>query len=166
MGIFMSQFTIIHANTHEDIASIRKLFTAYADWLVGELNIDLGYQDFSKELASLPAKYALPNGILLIAKNYLQDAIGCIALKSLVDKEICEVKRLYLSPQARGIGLGKSLISEVLSYAKSQNYEKAFLDTQPSMKSAIHLYKSFGFKEIPAYYDTPIKETIFLGLDL
>ncbi len=145
----------------EQIEEIRKLFREYENWL----DIDLCFQDFEKELASLPGKYAKPDGrLFLIYKKNL--SAGCIALRK-IDAETCEMKRLYVREQFRGLSLGKMLIEKLFKEAQVIGYEKMRLDTLPDkMPSAVKLYKSYGFCEIPPYYDNPHRQTLFMELDL
>jgi len=152
---------IIQAKTPEQIEEIRKLFREYENWL----DIDLCFQDFEKELANLPGKYAKPDGrLFLIYKENL--SAGCIALRK-IDAETCEMKRLYMREQFRGLSLGKMLIEKLFKEAQVIGYEKMRLDTLPDkMPSAVKLYKSYGFCEIPSYYDNPHRETLFMELDL
>ncbi len=152
---------IAQAETPEQIEEIRKLFREYENWL----DIDLCFQDFEKELASLPGKYAKPDGrLFLIYKKNL--SAGCIALRK-IDAETCEMKRLYVREQFRGLSLGKMLIEKLFKEAQVIGYEKMRLDTLPDkMPSAVKLYKSYGFCEIPPYYDNPHRQTLFMELDL
>src|SRR4030095_6967686 len=141
---------IYKAISNNDIAEIKKLFTEYAE----SLNFDLCFQGFDEEISTLPGKYTPPTGILYIAKvdnNYA----GCIALRKLEDV-ICEMKRLYVRPKFRHLGLGRNLCDKLIEIAKSMGYEKMRLDTIGyAMQSAIKLYKSYGFYEIPPYYNNP-----------
>ncbi|KAL3486812.1 acyl-CoA N-acyltransferase [Aspergillus germanicus] len=167
-----TKFHIIPAETAEHLATARNLFAAYVEWL----NIDLSYQSFQSELDSLPGKYAPPHGELLLAYRPDNTPLGCVALRPLFDqhsqpqdglgKGYCEMKRLYVSPKARGMGLGKALVTAIVQRAKELGYGEIRLDTLPFMLGAIQLYKRIGFVEIDRYYDTPLEDTIFLALDL
>ena len=152
---------IVHAETPEQIEEIRKLFREYENWL----DIDLCFQDFERELANLPGKYAKPDGRLLLISVKNQSA-GCVALRKIAEG-FCEMKRLYLREEFRGSGLGKILIKKLIEEAQIIGYEKMRLDTlTDKMPQAVKLYKSHGFCEIPPYYDNPHRETLFLELDL
>ena len=153
-----SAFTISRAESAADLAAAAALFQAYAR----SLPIDLAYQDFSAELASLPGKYAPPHGALFLARSENGGALGCVALRPLAD-DCCEMKRLYLVPAGRGLGLGKALVELIVGEAARLGYAEMRLDTLPTMTGALALYASFGFKPIPAYYDTPIAGTVFLA---
>jgi ribosomal protein S18 acetylase RimI-like enzyme len=151
---------IHHASTPADIVQVRKLFQEYA----AALAIDLCFQGFAEELAQLPGLYALPRGRLLLA--CVDDkATGCVALRPINDS-LCEMKRLYVRPAFRGQGLGKQLAERVIAEAKHVDYSTMRLDTLPQMIAATRLYESLGFVRRDGYYDTPLKDTIFMDLAL
>ncbi|KAL5365521.1 putative GNAT family acetyltransferase [Aspergillus floccosus] len=170
------RFTIIPATTPTHISTARTLFTSYADWLA----LDLTFQNFSSELASLPGPYTAPHGALLLAYSTTDPVqpLGCVAVRPLPNhpadaprphggkKKTCEMKRLYVLPKARGMGLGSALVQAVVRCAKDMGYSEMRLDTLPRMQGAIALYRRAGFGEIEAYYETPLEGTVFLGLDL
>ncbi|HEU5133568.1 MAG TPA: GNAT family N-acetyltransferase [Steroidobacteraceae bacterium] len=143
-----------------DIASIGVLFREYA----AAIGIDLEYQGFSAELASLPGKYAPPTGELFIATD-AGVAAGCVALRALT-RTVTEMKRLYVRPSARGTGLGKRLVESAIASARRGGYEELRLDTLATMAPAQALYRSLGFVEIPAYGDAHVPGTVFYGLNL
>lgn len=144
-----------------DIPTIREMFQEYAAWV----EVSLCFQGFEKELAELPGDYTPPNGRLLIARIDNQIA-GCVALRSLGD-DICEMKRLYVRPAFRHLGLGRKLTDSVINEARSIGYLKMRLDTLPGkMDRAIAMYRSLGFREIPRYYDNPHDEAMFMELTL
>ena len=140
--------------------TVRTLFREYAD----EIEVDLCFQDFDRELAELPGKYAPPTGRLILAFEASEPA-GCIALRAMGDG-ICEMKRLYVRPQFRRQRLGRRLAEAILAAAREENYELMRLDTLQSMHDAIALYESLGFQRISAYYDNPIPDVVFLELAL
>lgn len=150
---------IIPVGSSADLDAVKRLFTAYAS----ALGIDLSYQGFEAELAGLPGKYAAPSGALLMARDTDGEPLGCVALRPLDDAGCCEMKRLYVSPQARGLGLGKALINAVIAEATRIGYREMRLDTLPTMGEAISLYRKAGFLPIDPYYETPVAGTIFMG---
>ena len=158
----IAQFAIHPAKDTTDLADAARLFRAYA----ASLPIDLAYQGFEAELAALPGKYAPPAGALLIADDRNGTAIGCVALRPIDGDGVCEMKRLYVAPESRGMGLGDALITRIVAAARTAGYAEMWLDTLPTMHAALGLYARAGFREIPAYYPTPIAGTVFLGLTL
>ena len=144
----------------EEVPLVRQLFREYAD----ALGIDLCFQDFETELASLPGKYAPPQGRLILA-CVDGKAAGCVALRP-IDDETCEMKRLYIKPQFRRHHLGRHLAERICSEAREAGYCKICLDTLPSMSSAMHLYAKLGFQPVEPYVFNPIEGAIFLGLNL
>ena len=154
-------FHIKPVRTPEDLEATIALFYAYAEFL----GVDLTYQKFADEMAAMPGKYAPPKGELLLARGQDGVALGCVGLRPL-ETGICEMKRLYVAPQARGLKLGRALADAVLAEARRIGYAEMRLDTLPKLKAAIALYENMGFVQIPAYYDTPIAGTLFFRLKL
>ncbi len=147
---------IVQARSEREIAQVRELFTEYA----AALDVDLCFQDFERELAELPGRYAPPDGALLLAREGDQ-AAGCIALRKIGDG-IGEMKRLYLRPALRGKGLGRDLTLAIIEEARKIGYHHLRLDTLPTMKEARALYHSLGFKEIAPYTYNPTEGTMYL----
>ncbi|MBS0320662.1 MAG: GNAT family N-acetyltransferase [Proteobacteria bacterium] len=148
------------ATTAADIAVAAQLFRGYAD----SLPIDLGFQGFDAELASLPGKYAPPAGRLYVAWRSGKP-LGCIALRPLAGSaDRGEIKRLYVLAAARGLGLGRRLAQQVIADAAAIGYRALVLDTLGTMTAALALYRSLGFRDIPAYYDNPVPGTVYLEL--
>jgi putative acetyltransferase len=152
--------TLTPATTPEDLWHARLLFEEYA----ASLGFDLGFQGFGEELAGLPGDYAPPSGRLLLASVDGQVA-GCVALRGLEDG-ICEMKRLYVRPGFQGLRIGRTLVEAVIAEARGIGYARMRLDTVPSMERARALYRSLGFREIPAYRYNPVPGTEYLELEL
>ena len=152
-------FTITSAERTVDFKDAAALFRAYA----ASLRIDLAYQGFEAELAALPGKYGPPSGVLLLARGENGAPLGCVALRALDPEGCCEMKRLYVAPAARGLGMGQALVDAVVSQAARIGYNEMLLDTLPTMAGALALYRKAGFNLINAYYDTPIAGTVFLA---
>jgi putative acetyltransferase len=152
---------LTEAKSPAQIAKIRELFLEYAE----SLGFSLCFQGFDKELANLPGDYAAPEGLLLLAK-YQEEVAGCVALHKL-DKEICEMKRLYLRPRFRGKGVGRALAQTVIAEAQRIGYRRMRLDTvEPVMKDAVGLYRQLGFKDIAPYRTNPIVGAMYMELEL
>ena len=141
---------------------IRRLFRDYAH----ALGVDLSFQNFGAELDGLPGKYAPPGGQILIARDEAGRAVGCVAMRPLAEPATCEMKRLYVRPEARGCDLGRRLAAAIITCAKDAGYARLRLDTLGSMTAARALYASLGFQATDAYYDSPIPGTLYLALDL
>ena len=155
----MPQFRLAKVRRPEDIAEAALLFREYADWL----GIDLSFQGFEAELASLPGKYAPPAGELMLAYAPAGDVLGCVAMRTLEGTTVCGMKRLYVRPAARGLGIGAALVEAIIGCAEELGYAEMKLDTLAGMQQAFALYKRFGFLEIPAYYHNPVPGTVYLG---
>lgn len=154
---------IIQAKTQYQLDEVRRLFREYEAYL----KVDLCFQQFESELANLPGKYAPPAGILLLAMDG-QKAVGCGALRRLGSKQdgTCEMKRLYVCPQARGMGVGRQVAMRLIQEGVRLGYFNMILDTLERLEPAIHLYESLGFVRTEAYYDNPLADAVFLKLDL
>jgi len=151
-------FAIQHVQNAADLADVIRLFRAYAE----SLPVDLAYQGFEAEMAAMPGKYAPPKGVLLIARNAEGRAVACAALRPIEPDGVCEMKRLYVTAEGRGLGLGKRLVERLFDEARRIGYREMRLDTLPSMREAIALYGRFGFVPMEAYYDTPVVGTLFM----
>ncbi len=148
------------ANGEKGVAVARELIREYG----ASLGIDLGFQGFEAELKGLPGDYAPPGGVLLLAFEG-EECAGCVAVRRLADG-ICEMKRLYVRPRWRGLGIGRRLIGAALAEARRAGYRAIRLDTLASMTAARAIYEALGFRAIPPYYQSPISGTAFLELDL
>jgi ribosomal protein S18 acetylase RimI-like enzyme len=143
------------------MANLRALFLEYQDWL----QVDLCFQDFEAELASLPGAYAPPKGGLWLA--YVDGALaGCIGFRPHKGGSACEMKRLWLRPACRGLGLGRRLAEICIGAARAAGHGTICLDTLSFMDAARALYADLGFHEIPAYYNNPLDDVRYLELDL
>ncbi|MCM1091041.1 MAG: GNAT family N-acetyltransferase [Butyrivibrio sp.] len=146
---------------------VRELFAEYTDMLAegdSQFREYLAIQKYDEELEHLEVKYAPPHGRLYLVSCDGQTA-GCIALRR-IDAQSCEMKRLYVRPAFRGQRIGELLIQRVIDDARAIGYSHMLLDTLPFLQSALHLYRRFGFYEIPSYNDSPMETSIYMKLDL
>ncbi|RYG07678.1 MAG: GNAT family N-acetyltransferase [Burkholderiales bacterium] len=146
------------------MGAVRQIFQEYANGL----GVDLDFQSFDEELASLPGEYAEPRGALMLALVDGEVA-GCCALRPLdaVDyPNAAEMKRLYVRSAHRGLGLGRQLAEAALDAARRGGYASVLLDTLDDMEAARALYEELGFAEIPPYYHNPIAGAHYLKADL
>lgn len=146
--------------TTEEWAAARRLVDEYAR----SLGIDLSFQDFDREMASLPEEYGPPGGGFLLAE---QDGmfVGCGGFRRLT-AATCEMKRLYVAPNGRGLGIGRALALRLIDDARSRGYTAIRLDTLPAMSAARRMYAALGFKEIAPYRYNPVEGTMFMELAL
>ena len=169
---------VIRPATTPDMPAIREMLREYVDWI----GLDLAFQEIDAELAGLPGEYAPPVGALLVATDGKQ-LVAMIGLRPLYERtcpadlsavaqaakveapsaKVCEMKRLFVRPAARGQGLAKLLVGRVLDEARRLGYTEIRLDTLPMMGDAQALYAAMGFADIEAYYDTPIAGTRFMA---
>lgn len=153
--------TLTQAESPPQIAQARELFLEYAQ----SLGFSLCFQNFDKELAELPGDYAPPEGRLLLAECEGQLA-ACVALHNL-EPGTCEMKRLYLRPEFRGQGVGRTLAERIIADARQIGYHRMRLDTVgPVMRDAVAMYRKLGFKEIAPYCPNPIAGALYMELEL
>ena len=164
------QLQILQATTPAHMQVARALFNEYA----ASLNFNLCFQNFEKELASLPGDYAPPEGRLLLA-FWQRVPVGCGALHKFLpdkaahenDRTVCEMKRLYVKPGHRGHRIGLALAERLIREARETGYRRMLLDTIPeSMATAVKMYRRLGFREIVSYRQNPVPGAIFMELDL
>ena len=173
--------TLVIADAGADMRAVRAIFQEYAR----SLDVDLCFQNFEAELAELPGDYAAPRGALVLALAEAEDTApadarwphadglmhlaGCCALRPLdtVDHvNAAEMKRLYVRPAFRGLGLGRQLVEATLDTARHAGYSCVLLDTLDDMESARALYEDLGFVEVPPYYHNPVAGSHYLKVDL
>lgn len=156
LGIIISQ-----AISASQVSQIRDLFLEYGE----SLGFSLCFQSFDKELAELPGDYTPPGGRLFLATEG-EMAAGCIALHR-IEKDVCEMKRLYVRPAFRGKRLGFNLVETAINSSREIGYTRMRLDTvEPIMKEAVAMYRRFGFREIAPYRVNPIAGALYMELDL
>lgn len=151
---------IIHAQTEDHYQQARKLFQQYAE----ALGVDLEFQGFRQELATLPGEYTPPDGCILLAESAVE-IVGCVALRPL-ENLICEMKRLYVIPGHRNRKIGRALVEAIIEQARTCGYERMRLDTLESMKAAQTLYLSLGFRPIKPYCYNPLHNPSYFELEM
>ena len=154
------QFVLEEGN---ELNQVRELFREYQQAL-GE---DLCFQSFEAELENPLKKYDLNTGAIILAYHE-NEVCGCIALQTLADKEegVCEMKRLYVRPAFRKLGIGRLLVDKILDVAREKGYKKMKLDTLKRLGAAIELYKTYGFTTTQPYYTNPLGDVVFMEKDL
>jgi putative acetyltransferase len=155
---------LVVARTATQIEGARAIFRDYA----ASLPVSLDFQHFDAELDGLPGAYAEPAGLLLLAM--VDGAVaGCVAMRALPDvdePDACEMKRLFVRPPYRGLGLGRILVQALVAHAREAGHSAMYLDTLDDMEVARELYASIGFVEVPPFYFNPLPGAHYLRIDL
>ncbi len=157
-------FDIVLCDNVADMSPVQEIFREYAQ----ALGVNLCFQNFELEVASLPGDYKAPRGALLTA-FFSKQLAGCCALRPLDTVDYagaCEMKRLFVRPAFRGLGLGRQLVEATLDCARRKGYDTILLDTLSDMEAARALYEDLGFKEVPPYYHNPIPGAHYLKAQL
>jgi len=144
----------------EDRATVEQIFREY----IASPSVSLEFQDYERELAALPGSYAPPEGALLLAWQSGR-AIGCVAMRP-IDEAICEMKRLYVRPDGRGMGVGRHLADAIIAIAREAGYAEMRLDVLPEFERARDVYHALGFRPAEPVAYNPVPGTSFLGLTL
>ena len=147
---------MLHIHPAIEVALVRELFLEYAK----SIGVDLGFQDFQREVATLPGDY----DPILVA-HWNSEPAGCVAMHP-IEQGLCEMKRLFVRPAYRGHAIGRALAERIIAEARSRGFDRMRLDTLPTMLEAIPLYRSLGFVEIAPYRYNPIAGSKFMELDL
>ena len=153
-------FEVVRAVFPDDLRDVLGLYHEYIE----STSVDLSFQGNDLEFSQLSEKYSSEESKIFLLKKDGK-AVGCAAFRRL-DASVCEMKRVYIQPSARGHQLGKLLVGRVLQEAVISGYSKICLDVLPEFKTALKLYRSYGFAEHPPVTNNPVPGTRFLGLDL
>ena len=145
---------IVDGTAYSD--EVKKLIKEYYH----RLGRDLSFQNIEAELDDPAVRYSPPQGELLVALEN-DEVLGMVAYHRLTSKR-CEMKRLYLTPNARGRHLGERLVETIIDHAKASGYEEMVLDTIKPLKAAVSLYRKLGFEECEAYYDNPMEDVVYM----
>ena len=149
----------------DEMAVVRALCLEYAE--IFDFSLD-EFQDFSAELERLPGEYSPPEGCLLLAELRMQgefQVVGMIALR-LLEEGVCEMKRMYLQPVARGSGLARMLVQALLDEAAQRGYRLMRLDTLKRLEAANRLYHSMGFRDTTAYRHNPLQDAVYMEREI
>ncbi|MBC7834155.1 MAG: GNAT family N-acetyltransferase, partial [Phycisphaerales bacterium] len=164
---------IVEAHREPELATAKALFREYSVAIADVAACSLQYQRFEEELATLPGKYASPEGAIYMARETDPDgrsgeALGCVALRPLphLGERVCELKRMYVVSAGRGRGIGRLLAERVIEHARRAGYRVMKLDTSTTMTAAIGLYRSLGFEPCAAYNEDPAADTLWFELEL
>ncbi len=152
--------TIREARFPADREAVLNIFREY----VASSKTSLAYQEYEQEFANLPGAYARPSGCILLVENGAA-IVGCGAFRR-VNGETCEMKRVYLHPSIRGLGLGRKLVERLIIEARRAGFGRICLDVIPEFKTARQLYEELGFTEAAAISYNPVPGTQFLALNL
>ena len=155
----MKNIKIISGN--ENLAEIEKLFEEYKT----ELNVDISFQPEDITAEEISKIYSEPKGKIYLAIVDNEPA-GCIAFHQMENKNNCEIKRLFVRKNFRGLSIGKILIKNVIEDAKNLGYKEIYLDTLSTLKSACKLYEKFGFEQIEPYYHNPLENVVYYRLKI
>ena len=152
----MLEFRLILAHDTEGIATTRLMFEEYQR----ELGIDLCFQSFQEELDTLPGKYGPPSGTLYLL--YVdRELAGCGALRP-IEEGVCEIKRIYIRPNFRRMGLARAISLKLLQDASDLGYQTVKLDTLARLQGAVPIYRSLGFVETTPYNFNPEEDIVYM----
>lgn len=148
------------ASFPDDLLSVQAIFREY----VLSTQADLGFQNYETEFSLLPGAYAQPQGCVMLVRCHHR-VVGCAALRK-IDAVTCELKRVYLSPDARGNRNGKRLVLAMIKQARAIGYQRMCLDVLPEFQTAQRLYENLGFSDAPPVSFNPVPGTRFMAINL
>jgi GNAT superfamily N-acetyltransferase len=132
------------------VIPLKTLLLEYGHYMFHDLGLIAGRQSFYEQIQSDPdTSYQLPNGTFILAQVNGKEA-GCVGIKRFSDA-YCEMKRMFIRPEFRGLGIGRIMCAYVIERSKALGYRKIYLDTNAEMESAVRLYYHMGFKSIAPY---------------
>jgi GNAT superfamily N-acetyltransferase len=146
------------------ISRARQLFCQHADGIKA-LGVDINdFQAFGEELDTLPGKYSpdVRGSLWLLAVQGASEWCACVALRCHEWPAAAEVKRLYVTPAARGNGFGQLLSLHAMHHAYSLGYASVLLDSLERQAPAVRLYDRLGFKRVPQYVPNPEPDAVFM----
>jgi GNAT superfamily N-acetyltransferase len=140
-----SRYRIRHATGAEDAAVAREL-GAYLDYL-GET---LDGEGLDKDIAQWQSAYDGVHGRLLVVEDPAEVVVGTAAVRML-EPGVGEIKRMWIRPAHQGKGLGRPLMDACLAAARALGCRLLRLDSERRLAAAVHLYRAYGFTEVPDY---------------
>lgn len=153
-------YRVKRAKFPQDLDAVLAIYREY----VSTTSADLAFQNNEQDFLQLAQTYSSPESQIFLCLNDKQ-ILGCAAFKRYT-KDICEMKRVYVRPQARGQGLGAKLVTQAVRTARAVGYKKICLDVLPEFEVAYRVYQSLGFKPHPPITQNPVLGTRYLALTL
>lgn len=150
------------ATSDDDWVDVRRLIGAYLD----SLGFDIGFQGLDPELADPAGLYGPPSGAALLAIGADERAVGFTGVRAFGDEGDGELKRMYVAPEARGVGLGRALGEAAIAEARRLGYRRLLLDSRASLVVACALYRDLGFVDVAPYRHNPFPDAVFLAIEL
>jgi GNAT superfamily N-acetyltransferase len=149
---------VILAEKEQYAPQIRELFWEYLQWanvrVQEEFNVSFDIATMLEDDIQDLDKFMPPQGRLLL--GYVEKELAGIACLKALTASIGEVKRMYVRPSHRKVGLGGTLLNRLLQEARDIGYQLVRLDSAKFMREAHQLYRSIGFREIAAYEGSEI----------
>jgi DNA-binding MarR family transcriptional regulator/GNAT superfamily N-acetyltransferase len=136
----------------EDPTSTAARFCIESYFAELDIRFDAGF-DPGRSISADAEELSEPAGLLLVAR-LRGEPIGCGALK-LHDGAPAEIKRMWVAPGARGLGVGRRILAELEDHARRRGVAVVRLETNKALREAARLYRSSGFAEVEAFNDEP-----------
>ncbi|TNE44281.1 MAG: GNAT family N-acetyltransferase [Deltaproteobacteria bacterium] len=132
---------VLRPATREDGPAVMALVST----VLQEYGLKTDPQSTDADLADIEASYLEPGGWFQVVVGPSGDIVGSVGL-FLEDSESCELRKMYLLPQARGVGLGRELLDQALEQARQSGFRRVTLETAKVLKEAIAMYERYGFQ--------------------
>lgn len=148
-----------------ELFDLKRLLTEYGNYMYEELGLVAGKDSYTQQVLNFPdEKYQKPEGTFLLA-TYNDLPAACVGLRRF-DESSCEMKRMYVSPDYRGLKIAEQLCERIINLAREFGYSQMLLDTNTEMSAAINLYLKSGFKEIPPYCVNENQHPVYMAKEL
>ena len=145
-----------------DMEAAREIFAEYMESVAHLAARSFAHQRADEELQTLPGKYGPPDGTIVLAWDE-GVCVGCVAVRRLDEAGACELKRMYVKPTHRRVGLGRRLCEAAISRARQMGYRQIKLDSDPALHPALVLYRTLGFVDAARYNADPEPDTVYLA---